>query len=67
MADEVDIANDYTERGLDNAINKIKNANYQGESKTECVECGEPIPEARRKLLPGVECCVYCQELNERR
>lgn len=27
-----------------------------------CEECGEPIPEARRKALPGVRLCVACQE-----
>lgn len=31
-----------------------------------CEECGETIPEARRKLVPGVQMCVYCQERLER-
>ncbi|MBL4855760.1 MAG: TraR/DksA family transcriptional regulator, partial [Idiomarina sp.] len=26
-----------------------------------CEECGEPIPEARRKAIPGVRLCVECQ------
>lgn len=26
-----------------------------------CVECDEPIPEARRKAIPGVRLCVACQ------
>lgn len=34
-------------------------------SAEECVECGEEIPEARRLAIPGVQSCVYCQELNE--
>ena len=33
----------------------------QGEGTTECVECGEEIPEARRKALPGAHTCVNCQ------
>lgn len=33
----------------------------QGEGTTECVECGEEIPEARRKALPGVHTCIACQ------
>lgn len=33
-----------------------------GESLTECAECGEPIPEARRVALPGVKICIDCQE-----
>ena len=32
-----------------------------GEGAEHCVECGEPIPEARRKALPGVVTCVACQ------
>ena len=35
-------------------------------SAEECVECGEEIPEARRKALPGVQLCTYCQEYLER-
>ncbi len=32
-----------------------------GESRKECVSCGEPIAEARRKALPGVRKCITCQ------
>jgi len=32
-----------------------------GDSAAECDECGEPIPEARRKAQPGVRTCVACQ------
>ena len=31
-----------------------------GESLTHCAECDEPIPEARRRALPGVKLCVEC-------
>ncbi|HHB81514.1 MAG TPA: DksA/TraR family C4-type zinc finger protein [Aliiroseovarius sp.] len=33
-----------------------------GESLTHCAECGEPIPEARRKALPGVKLCIGCMQ-----
>ncbi len=33
----------------------------RGESAKDCAECGEPIPEGRRKALPGVRICVDCQ------
>ncbi|WP_372922884.1 DksA/TraR family C4-type zinc finger protein [Roseovarius sp.] len=33
----------------------------EGESLTNCAECDEPIPEARRRALPGVKLCVDCQ------
>ncbi len=32
-----------------------------GQGTEDCVECGEAIPEARRRALPGVTTCVPCQ------
>ena len=32
-----------------------------GAGTEDCVECGDPIPEARRTALPGVTTCVPCQ------
>ena len=32
-----------------------------GEGATHCDECGEEIPEARRRALPGARTCVACQ------
>ena len=32
-----------------------------GDSRTHCAECDEPIPEARRRAIPGVKLCVDCQ------
>jgi phage/conjugal plasmid C-4 type zinc finger TraR family protein len=34
----------------------------KGESAEACVDCGEPIPEARRAALPGVKLCIDCQQ-----
>ena len=31
-----------------------------------CEECGEPIPEARRRAAPGCRCCITCQNEIER-
>lgn len=33
-----------------------------GESLTHCAECEEPIPEARRRAIPGVKLCLDCQQ-----
>lgn len=30
-----------------------------------CEECGNPIPEARRRSIPGVELCVDCKQAEE--
>ncbi|MDX9859498.1 MAG: DksA/TraR family C4-type zinc finger protein [Rhodospirillales bacterium] len=38
-----------------------------GPGEIYCIECGEEIPEARRKALPGVTTCVACQEAIDRR
>ncbi|THD61422.1 DksA/TraR family C4-type zinc finger protein [Phenylobacterium sp.] len=32
-----------------------------GEGASLCDECGEPIPDARRKAMPGARTCVRCQ------
>ncbi len=32
-----------------------------GPGTEECVQCGEEIPETRRKALPGARTCVACQ------
>jgi phage/conjugal plasmid C-4 type zinc finger TraR family protein len=32
-----------------------------GEGTEHCVECGEEIPSARRRALPGATTCVSCQ------
>ena len=31
-----------------------------GDSLSHCAECEEPIPEARRQVLPGVKLCIEC-------
>lgn len=53
-----------------NAIGKVQEQlakQRQFESLTECPECGDTIPEARRKAIPGVMLCVHCQQIEERR
>jgi len=38
-----------------------------GESETHCLECGEEIPQARRRAMPGVRTCVTCQSARDHR
>lgn len=38
----------------------------EGESLTHCAECEEPIPEARRKAIPGVKLCIDCMTERDR-
>jgi len=37
-----------------------------GPGLERCEECDAPIPEARRKAIPGVRLCVACQEVHDR-
>jgi phage/conjugal plasmid C-4 type zinc finger TraR family protein len=36
-----------------------------GESATHCDECGDEIPEGRRRALPGARTCVSCQSARD--
>jgi phage/conjugal plasmid C-4 type zinc finger TraR family protein len=38
-----------------------------GEGERHCVECGEEIPEGRRRAVPGVRTCVECQSARDAR
>jgi phage/conjugal plasmid C-4 type zinc finger TraR family protein len=38
-----------------------------GATETHCLECGEEIPEARRRVLPGVRTCIECQSVRDGR
>ncbi|MBL0923003.1 MAG: DksA/TraR family C4-type zinc finger protein [Sphingomonadaceae bacterium] len=38
-----------------------------GPSSEFCTDCGEPIPERRRRALPGVRTCVDCQSERDSR
>ncbi|WP_039918739.1 TraR/DksA family transcriptional regulator [Cellvibrio mixtus] len=64
MADVADIASDIEQERIARILNNRPQNNTQP-SATDCGECGDPIPEARRLALPGVSTCVHCQALNE--
>lgn len=32
-----------------------------GEGTEHCIQCGDQIPDARRKALPGARTCIHCQ------
>ena len=43
------------------AIERARSRLPVGESLRQCEDCDAPIPEARRKAVPGVRLCVACQ------
>lgn len=69
MADIFDQASDYEAKDREAAISVAAGrATWSGPSPDIidgvpcCAECGEPLPEARLKALPGVGLCVECAE-----
>ncbi len=44
------------------AVERARRRLPKGESLRHCEECEAPIPEARRRAVPGVRLCVPCQE-----
>jgi phage/conjugal plasmid C-4 type zinc finger TraR family protein len=37
-----------------------------GTGRSHCLDCDEPIPEARRAAVPGVALCLPCQQDRDR-
>ena len=61
MASEIiDQASALEEMMREHAI-QAHRINRDAVSATNCVECGEELPEARRKAYPGCTMCVDCQ------
>ena len=46
-------------------IEEKRKTMYTGESATHCEECGEPIPERRRKAIPCKHCLACQAELEK--
>jgi len=46
---------------VESAVQFARSRLPAGESATHCKGCEAPIPEARRKAIPGVRYCVDCQ------
>ena len=50
---------------IEDAISRARDQLPRGESLTNCAECDEVIPDARRTAVPGVRLCVACQEKHD--
>ena len=53
---------DQIDATVKDAIKRARSKLPKGPSLENCEECDAPIPEARRRALPGVRLCVPCQE-----
>jgi phage/conjugal plasmid C-4 type zinc finger TraR family protein len=47
---------------IKDALKSVRRRLPSGPSLKACAECGNEIPEARRKALPGVRLCIPCQD-----
>ncbi|TXK64347.1 DksA/TraR family C4-type zinc finger protein [Alkalisalibacterium limincola] len=57
---------DQIDATVKDAIKRARSQLREGPGRTHCEECEAPIPEARRKAVPGVRLCVACQEAEDR-
>jgi len=66
MPDEADRAQAHVDAFLDGSIAAAHQPKGPAPDIIDgvacCAECGDPIPEARLKALPGVGLCVVCAE-----
>ena len=62
--DDVDRAQQIEQQRINDAL--AQRQAESGNSAAVCDECGEEIPEARRKAVEGCTRCVDCQEAYER-
>ncbi|OCG36578.1 hypothetical protein A9G29_12030 [Gilliamella sp. Fer2-1] len=63
-----DAVNQQIEGTIADAIeNARRQLNYGTISANFCIECGDPIAEARKIALPGVQYCLSCQQKIDKR
>ena len=53
---------DQIDASVGDAVKRARSQLPSGESLCHCEECDAPIPEGRRRAVPGVRLCVSCQE-----
>ena len=65
--DDVDRATKRTKELVDDGLAQVRRKMPRGKSAKFCQEpsCGERIPAARRKAVPGVQLCIDCQSRAE--
>lgn len=56
---------DQIDATIKNGVGRARSQLPVGDGLTHCEECGTHIPEARRKVIPGVRLCVSCQEAQD--
>ncbi len=70
MADNADRAGDNIDRWDEQCVKAARGGGTINDHNNLDIDhglckCGEKIPAAKRKALPGVRYCIRCSELNE--
>ncbi len=52
---------DQIDATVEDEVARARSQLTKGESLENCDDCGEEIPEARRRAGPGVRRCMHCQ------
>ncbi|HXW74633.1 MAG TPA: DksA/TraR family C4-type zinc finger protein [Steroidobacteraceae bacterium] len=58
--------NEQIDATVKDGIRRAQSRLPQGQSLSQCANCGAAIPEARRIAVPGVRLCIACQESDDR-
>jgi len=53
---------DQIDASINDAVARARGQLGRGPSRTNCEECGDTIPEARRNAVAGVRLCIVCQQ-----
>lgn len=62
MPDEMDRVQEQSEQILADILGEHKRKTYVTSASLDtCCVCGDSIPEARQKAMPGVCKCIVCQ------
>lgn len=61
-----DAVQDQIDATVADAVARARSKQHKGPGLSRCEECDAPIPEARRKAVPGVRLCVACQAERDR-
>lgn len=64
--DQFDQASELEQIARDKAIAYQRQKDKSNVTAQHCFECGNPIPESRRKAVKGVKYCIDCQIVNEK-
>jgi len=65
--DDADRASELETMERDRVIQQRRLNRPIGRGRIACIDCGEPIPEPRRRVIPGVTRCAPCESEAETR